>query len=117
MVPLYPQQFRPANKRTPPLIKSQQPPRLLRDSHPPATPNPPSTPRSLPQPQHTFPAQIHTIQPLVNSKGLRQTPRPTCQIHQTLRPAKLFHLRDALERLSSPQQNSFANPLPLPRNI
>ena len=61
--------------------------------------------------------QIHPIQSSVHPKRFSQTSRPPGQIHQTLRPAKPFHLRNPLQRLRSPQQNSFANPLALPRNI
>src|SRR5580704_7988831 len=53
-----PQQFRPADKRAPPLVKPQQPLRLLRDPNPYANPDPPHRPHRRARPQHIVPTQI-----------------------------------------------------------
>jgi hypothetical protein len=81
VVPLDPQQFPAANKLAPPLVKPQQPLRLLANSYAHTDTDPPNRPQASAQPQNTIATQIHTIEPPVNPKRFRQPSRPSRQIH------------------------------------
>jgi hypothetical protein len=112
-----PQRPRPTNKLTPPLIKPQQPVRLLIDPNPHADADSPCRPDSSPEPQHATANQIHSVQPPIHLKRLRQPSRSPRQILQADGRAVPLHSRYAFNRLNRAQQNSFSNPLPLPGNI